>query len=58
VSWSSWSLGDLELSLKLAPPALGEHTIEVLSQLGLDQDLIDSLLGRSVALQSPSNVSA
>ena len=58
MSWSSWSLGDLELSLKLAPPALGEHTIEVLSQLGLDQDLIDSLLGRSVALQSPSNVSA
>jgi crotonobetainyl-CoA:carnitine CoA-transferase CaiB-like acyl-CoA transferase len=48
-----WSLGDLEVSLELAPPALGEHTIAVLREVGLDQDLITALLAESVAVQAP-----
>ena len=32
-----WSLGDLQVSLDRAPPALGEHTREVLSEVGLDE---------------------
>ncbi len=53
-----WALGDLEVSLELAPPALGEHTVEVLHQLGLDEDLIAELLAKSVAVQSPVAVHA
>ena len=48
-----WSLGDLEVSLRLAPPALGEHTVEVLRQAGLDEDRITALLAESVAVQAP-----
>jgi crotonobetainyl-CoA:carnitine CoA-transferase CaiB-like acyl-CoA transferase len=51
-----WSLGDLEVSLELAPPALGEHTVDVLTELGLDEDLIATLLAESVAVQSTSTV--
>jgi crotonobetainyl-CoA:carnitine CoA-transferase CaiB-like acyl-CoA transferase len=53
-----WSLGDLEVSLALAPPALGEHTVDVLTELGLDEDLIATLLDQSVAVQSPATVAA
>jgi crotonobetainyl-CoA:carnitine CoA-transferase CaiB-like acyl-CoA transferase len=49
-----WSVGDLELRLDRAPPALGEHTIEVLGGLGLDESEIATLLAESVAVQAPS----
>jgi crotonobetainyl-CoA:carnitine CoA-transferase CaiB-like acyl-CoA transferase len=35
----------------LALPGIGEHTVEVLSDLGIDSDSIDSLLGAKVARQ-------
>ena len=47
-----WSLGNLEVSLDRAPPALGEHTREVLSAVGLDETTIAELLAESVAVQS------
>ncbi len=47
-----WDLGDLEVNLALAPPALGEHTVEVLRQLGLDEEVLADLLATSVAVQS------
>ncbi|HEX4218291.1 MAG TPA: CoA transferase [Acidimicrobiales bacterium] len=47
-----WNLGDLEVSLDRAPPALGEHTREVLAAVGLDESAIAGLLSQSVAVQS------
>jgi crotonobetainyl-CoA:carnitine CoA-transferase CaiB-like acyl-CoA transferase len=47
-----WSLGDLEVSLVRAPPALGEHTWEVLSEVGLDEADIAELLAHSVAVET------
>ena len=49
-----WDFGELEVSLNRAPPALGQHTVEVLSEVGLDPSAIDDLLDRSVVVQSPS----
>jgi crotonobetainyl-CoA:carnitine CoA-transferase CaiB-like acyl-CoA transferase len=52
-----WSLGDLDVRLDRAPPALGEHTEEVLAEVGLDRAAIDALLAESVAVQAtPSTV--
>ncbi len=47
-----WSLGDLEVSLDRAPPALGEHTREVLAEVGLDEAHIAELLSESVAVET------
>ena len=46
-----WYFGDQDVQLHLAPPALGEHTVEVLREFGLDQDAIDALLASGVAVQ-------
>ncbi len=46
-----WYFGDQDVQLHLAPPALGEHTIEVLRGIGLDQAAIDKLLAGGVAVQ-------
>jgi crotonobetainyl-CoA:carnitine CoA-transferase CaiB-like acyl-CoA transferase len=47
-----WNLGDLEVRLDRAPPALGQHTVEVLRQVGLDDGVIEELLEGSIALQA------
>lgn len=46
-----WSLGELELFLDRAPPSLGQHTVEVLSEVGLESSAIDRLLADAVAVQ-------
>jgi crotonobetainyl-CoA:carnitine CoA-transferase CaiB-like acyl-CoA transferase len=50
-----WYFGDLDVRLDRAPPALGEHTIEVLTEVGLDRAEIDALLasGTARALDHP-----
>lgn len=50
---AAWNFGDLEVRLELAPPLLGEHTVEVLLEVGLDRAEIDELLaaGAAVALE-------
>jgi crotonobetainyl-CoA:carnitine CoA-transferase CaiB-like acyl-CoA transferase len=44
-----WIFGDLDVKLDRAPPALGEHTIEVLTEAGLDPATIDALLASGAA---------
>jgi crotonobetainyl-CoA:carnitine CoA-transferase CaiB-like acyl-CoA transferase len=44
-----WSFGDLAVKLDRAPPGLGEHTIEVLTEAGLDPATIDALLASGAA---------
>ena len=46
-----WYFGDQDVQLHLAPPALGEHTIDVLRAFGLDQGAIETLLADGVAVQ-------
>jgi crotonobetainyl-CoA:carnitine CoA-transferase CaiB-like acyl-CoA transferase len=44
-----WSFGDLDVRLEHAPPALGQHTVEVLKEVGLAQADIDGLISSGVA---------
>jgi crotonobetainyl-CoA:carnitine CoA-transferase CaiB-like acyl-CoA transferase len=44
-----WYFRDLDVRLELAPPALGEHTIEALSEVGLGRTDIDDLLASGAA---------
>jgi crotonobetainyl-CoA:carnitine CoA-transferase CaiB-like acyl-CoA transferase len=44
-----WYFGDLDVRLQLAPPAVGEHTVEVLTEVGLAQADIDTLLASGAA---------
>jgi crotonobetainyl-CoA:carnitine CoA-transferase CaiB-like acyl-CoA transferase len=39
-----WAFGDLDVRLDRAPPGLGEHTIEVLTEAGLGREAIDAML--------------
>jgi crotonobetainyl-CoA:carnitine CoA-transferase CaiB-like acyl-CoA transferase len=48
-----WEFGDLEVTLQRAPPALGQHTIEVLTEVGMDPSAVATLLDRAVLVQSP-----
>ncbi len=44
-----WIFGDLDVKLDRAPPGLGEHTVEVLTEVGLDTATVDSLLASGAA---------
>ena len=41
-------IGDHDLALRRQAPAIGEHTAEVLAELGLAQDEIDALRQRAI----------
>jgi crotonobetainyl-CoA:carnitine CoA-transferase CaiB-like acyl-CoA transferase len=44
-----WIFGDLDVKLDRAPPGLGEHTVEVLTEVGLDAATIDALVESGAA---------
>ena len=44
-----WIFGDLDVKLDRAPPALGEHTVEVLTEVGLDAATVDALVASGAA---------
>ncbi len=46
-----WYFGDRQLSLDRAHPVLGQHTAEVLAEIGIDAQQIDELLAAGVAVQ-------
>ncbi len=45
-----WFLGDQEVRLDRAPPVLGQHTIEVLLEVGMSQAEVDELLAVGAAV--------
>ena len=44
-----WIFGDLDVKLDRAPPGLGEHTVEVLTEVGLDPATVDALVASGAA---------
>ena len=44
-----WIFGDLDVKLDRAPPGLGEHTVEVLTEVGFDPAAIDALVASGAA---------
>jgi crotonobetainyl-CoA:carnitine CoA-transferase CaiB-like acyl-CoA transferase len=46
-----WWFRDQEVKLEMAPPALGEHTVACLTEIGLDRATIDGLLAEGAAVQ-------
>jgi crotonobetainyl-CoA:carnitine CoA-transferase CaiB-like acyl-CoA transferase len=49
---SLWYFGDLETRFTHAPPLLGQHTVEVLTEVGLERSEVESLLASGAARQS------
>jgi len=46
-----WYLGDMDLVLDRAPAVLGEHTVEVLTEMGWERAAIDELIASGAAVQ-------
>lgn len=46
-----WDFGDLPLAIGRPPPALGEHSVAVLQQLGWPPEAIDALMRSGVSCQ-------
>jgi crotonobetainyl-CoA:carnitine CoA-transferase CaiB-like acyl-CoA transferase len=46
-----WFFGDQEVRLDLAPPVLGEHTVEVLREVGLSDAEIEAALAAGAVVQ-------
>jgi crotonobetainyl-CoA:carnitine CoA-transferase CaiB-like acyl-CoA transferase len=46
---ASWYFGDLSARFDYAPPALGEHTVEILTELGFGTERIQQLLESGAA---------
>jgi len=47
-----WGFGDLEVTLHRAPPALGQHSVEVLTEVGMDPGAVATLLDGGVLVQA------
>ncbi len=47
-----WHFGDLDVRLGLAPPILGEHTIEILQELGQTPEQIAALVADGVVVSA------
>jgi crotonobetainyl-CoA:carnitine CoA-transferase CaiB-like acyl-CoA transferase len=43
-----WAFGDLDVRLDKAPPDLGEHSVEILRELGFARDEVDRLVASGV----------
>ena len=43
-----WAFGDLDARLDKAPPALGQHSIEILAEVGFPRDEIERLVAVGV----------
>jgi crotonobetainyl-CoA:carnitine CoA-transferase CaiB-like acyl-CoA transferase len=46
-----WYFGDMDLALDRAPTVLGEHTIEVLTEIGWERSAINELIASGAAVQ-------
>ena len=46
-----WSFGDLNVRLELAPPALGQHTVEALTSVGVEHEELGRLIAKGAARQ-------
>ncbi len=44
-----WHFGDLDTRFEHAPPVLGQHTVEILLEVGLEQAAIDALIEQGAA---------
>ena len=44
-----WAFGDLDVKLDRAPPGLGEHTVEVLTEVGMEPEVITALIAEGAA---------
>ena len=49
---SMWNFGDLLTRFERPSPLIGQHTVEILAELGFDAEAIDSLLASGAAVTS------